>query len=90
MDKVRSGQFVEIRELLADNIALKQQLEIQGLPVTAIDPTRPRLCEVTSLPSWCYCFRGYVAILTHDPTTRHQLAYARLIIREALRHGRLG
>ena len=34
VDKVKSGQFVEMRELLADNIALVQQLEnIQGFPL---------------------------------------------------------
>ena len=33
VDKVKSGQFVEMRELLADNISLLHQLEaIQGLP----------------------------------------------------------
>lgn len=91
VDKVKSGQFVEMRELLADNISLIQQLEdIQGFPVPSLGATRPRLREVSSLSTWCYCFLGYVAILTPDPTTRDQLAYARLIIREALRHGGQG
>jgi hypothetical protein len=82
--KVKSGQFVEMRELLSDNIALIQQLEdIQGFPIATVGATRPRLREVSSLPTWCYCFLGYMAILTPDPTTRDQLAYARLIIREA-------
>ena len=93
VDKVKSGQFVEMRELLSDNIALMQQLEdIQGFPVATLGAARPRLREVTSLPTWCYCFLGYMAMamLTPDPTTRDQLAYARLIIREALRHGGQG
>ena len=91
VDKVKSGQFVEMRELLSDNIALIQQLEdIQGFPVHMVGATRPRLREVSSLPTWCYCFLGYVAILIPDPTTRDQLAYARSIIREALRHGGQG
>ena len=91
VDKVKSGQFVEMRELLGDNIALLQQLEdIQGFPVATLGAARPRLREVTSLPSWIYCFLGYIAILTPDPITRSQLAYARLIIREALRHGGQG
>ena len=91
VDKVKSGQFVEMRELLSNNIALMQQLEdIQGFPVATLGAARPRLREVTSLPTWCYCFQGYMAMLTPDPTTRDQLAYARLIIREALRHGGQG
>ena len=92
VDKVKSGQFVEMRELLADNISLAHQLEaIQGYsPLHVIGATRPRLREVTSVSTWCYCFLGYMAILTTDPSTRDQLAYARLMIREALRHGGAG
>lgn len=42
VDKVKSGQFVEMRELLTDNIALLQQLEdIQGFPLPTVGATRP-------------------------------------------------
>ena len=51
---------------------------------------RPRLREVNSLSTWCYCFLGYMAIRTSDPVTRDQLTYARLLIREARRHGGMG
>ncbi len=92
VDKVRAGHFVEMKDFLADNMSLVSQLEaVQGFPaVHMLGPTRPRLREVTSLPTWCYCFIGYMATLTSDPTTRDQLAYARLLIREAQRHGGLG
>ena len=92
VDKVRSGQFIELRELLADNITLVQQLEsMHGYaPLPMVGPSRPRLREVSSLSTWCYCFLGYMAIQTSDPSTRDQLAYARLVIREALRHGGTG
>ena len=92
VDKVQSGQFVEMRELLSDNISLVHQLEsIQGFsPLNLLGATRPRLREITSLSTWIYCFLGYVAIRTSDPTARDQLAYARLIVREALRHGGAG
>ena len=42
------------------------------------------------MSTWCYCFLAYMAIQTSDPRTQDQLAYARLIIREALRHGGAG
>ena len=89
VDKVKSGQFVEMRELLADNISLLNQLEtIQGFPsLQVFGAARPRLREVTSLSTWCYCFLGYMSIRTSDPTTSD---HARLIIREALRHGGAG
>lgn len=81
-----------MKELLVDNISLVQQLEaVQSYaPLPTVGPSRPRLHEVTSLSSWCYCFLGYMAIVTSDPNTRDQLAYARLVIREALRHGGTG
>ena len=88
--RVRSGQYVELRDFLTDNISLLQQLEVvQGsFPVTG--PARPRLREITSLPSWLYCFLAYVAIRTNDHATRDQLAYARLLIRESQCHGGSG
>lgn len=90
VDKVRSGQFVEMREMLTDNIALLQQLETfngQCILPTLPGALKPRLREVTALPSWLYCFLAYVAIRSPDPATRDMLAYARLLIREAQRHG---
>lgn len=92
VDKIRTKQFVDMRELLTDNISLMQQLEsIQGPGLTPlIGPQRPRLRQVNSLPTWLYCFLAYITILTNDTQTRDQLSYARLIILEALRHGHLG
>jgi len=28
------------------------------LPITTLGAMRPRLCEINSLPTWCYCFLG--------------------------------
>ena len=77
--------------MLADNISLLSQLEaLQGpTSVQVVGATRPRLREVTSLSTWCFCFLGYMAAMTSDPTTRDQLAYTRLMIKEAQRHGGL-
>lgn len=51
VEKVRSGQFVEIQELLADNISMAQQLEaIQGVPpLYTLGAIRPRTREASSL-----------------------------------------
>ena len=92
VDKVRSGVFVDMKELLADNVSLLDQLEtLQGpAAIRPLGPARPRLREVTTLHTWCYCFLAYISMCTTDATTRDQLAYARLIIKEAQRHGGLG
>lgn len=49
--------------------------------------SKPCLREIMSLPMWCDCFLGYVALQNLDPVTRDQLAYARLLIKEAQQHG---
>lgn len=81
----------QMRDLAADNnnISLMQQLEgcnahcsKPGLP----GALKPRLREVTSLPSWKYCFLAYIGMQVTDVRTRSLLAYARLVIREAQRH----
>jgi hypothetical protein len=85
--KIQAGEFVEMRELLADNIALHDRAsELQGatIPHQAL---RHQTHEVPSLTPWIYCFAAYVAVRTCDPAVRDMLAYARLVIREALRHG---
>ena len=89
VQRIRTGSFVEMRDLLADNIALQSQLSSLQGPSMAFNQggTRPRLREVPSLISWVYCFSTYMAVRTSDPLTRDMLAYTRLIIREALRHG---
>ncbi len=90
VQRIQSGEFVEMRDLMADNISLHTQLEdLHGAGSLASTPIgfRPRLREVTSLSSWMFCFATYMAVRTRDPTTRDMLAYCRLIIREALRHG---
>lgn len=90
VQRIQAGEFVEMRDLLADNVSLHGQLEdIHGpAPLAATPlPFRPRLREVPSLQSWMYCFIAYVAVRSTDQLTRDLLAYGRLIIREALRHG---
>jgi hypothetical protein len=52
VDKVRSGQFVDMKELLVDNRALVHELEaIQGNAVQWLGARRPHLREVSSLPT---------------------------------------
>ena len=89
---IQSGQFVDMQDLLAENIALVNQLSsLHGrvaLPPSTV--THTRLRDVPSLVSWLYCFIAYIAICTLDPITWQMLAYSQLIISETLRHGGSG
>ena len=92
VQQIQSGHFVEMCNLLADNIALLNQLSsLQGtvaLPQSVV--TRTRLREVLLLVSWLYCFNAYIAVLTSDPLARDMLAFSRLLIGVALWHGGSG
>ena len=53
VDHIRLGAFVEMCDLLMDNITLIDQLEgLPGPPVAVPGMPRPRLREVSSLPTW--------------------------------------
>lgn len=85
VSKIRSKQFVAMKELLSDNMALQGQLD--DLPAQAAPAARPhRLREIDSPLTWAFCFLAYMAVLTNDADTRDMLTYARLVIREAQYH----
>ena len=89
--KIAAGQFVAMKELLADNMALCSQLEAfpahqHFLPATA----KPRLQEIDSPLTWVSCFLTYAAVRTGDVQTRNLLTYGRLVVREAQRHSGTG
>ena len=93
VDKVKSGQFIEMREFLVDNMLLLERLKsVPGLGLLPVlsSGSRPRLREVSDPVSWVSCFLAYVAILIADPLVQAQLAYARLILGEAQCHGGSG
>ena len=83
---------MDMKELLTDNIALQSQLDaLHSQPAVQLPAAvRPRLREVGSPLVWIYCFLAYAALRTPDQATRNLLTYARLLMREALRHGGLG
>ena len=58
VEKVCSGQFVEMRELLRDNIYLLAQLKTLGGQPGTILPgaSRPRLREISYKRDLLYCF----------------------------------
>ena len=87
-----TGKFIEMKELMQDNISLAAQLEElqQGSSsLQVIGAACLCLREVASITAWCYCFLAYAATTTSDPVTREQLAYEKLIIRQAQSQGGL-
>ena len=93
IQQIRAGRYVEMRDLLGDNVAVRRHFEdvqramgFQVLPVLS----RPRVREITSLPSWICRFLMFLAVGTTVLVTRERLAYAILVVREGMRHGDQG
>ncbi len=90
--RIHSLKFVEMRELLPDNIALAERLAT--LPHQAVihhngSQLSSAQREVSSINSWACAFATYVAVLSqaHPTLVVSRLAYMRNIIREATRFG---
>ena len=80
---IKLDQFIEMCDLLSDSISLTQHFESvdNAFPAHVLPASsRPRLREVTSLPSWIFCFLTYLAVRSSDQATRDGLIYARLIV----------
>jgi hypothetical protein len=89
--KIKSGQYVPMKDLLADNMSLCTQLEaLTGPHSFYAGFAKPRLREIQSPLTWVSCFLAYTAVLTPDAKTRNLLTYGWLVIREAQCHGGLG
>lgn len=89
VQQIHLGCFIEMRDLLYDNIAVRHHFEdlhgvmgVQLLPVTS----KSRVREVTNLSTRVCCFLTFLAVGTSDPVIQDRLTYAILVIREALKH----
>ena len=91
--RIQALEFVDMRELLPDNIALAERLAI--LPTGLASQRPPGLQEIggeRALLTWVSSFATYVAILagSHPGRVADMLAYMRLIVREASKFGGMG
>ena len=83
--KIQSEEYVELAELLPDNVEVLRKADTQP---SAQGQGQRQLRRVSNLSTWVQCFTTYAAILAeaHPHRTRDLFAYLRLIVREAQRH----
>ena len=89
VESIRAGSYVDFRELLPDNVALKQQILDTGL----LGPTTGhslRLREISDVETWLYCFLAFVAAKVNCEDTRQLMAYGQIILMLACKHGGRG
>ena len=89
--KIIKGDFVDMAELLRDNIEAERR-RAMGDTSSCPNASRPQRREVPDFMSWLQCFGTYVAVVAnHKPERIKQLmAYQTIMIREARRCGGAG
>uniref|UniRef100_A0A1X7URC3 Uncharacterized protein n=1 Tax=Amphimedon queenslandica TaxID=400682 RepID=A0A1X7URC3_AMPQE len=83
-EKIKGGKFIEMKELMPDNAALKLQWADLG------SNTSMKLREIEDPLSWAFYFLGFLAVMTPDRTAKELAAYGQSIIHLAQRHGGRG
>ncbi len=64
--KIRSGGFIDMKDLLPDNLVLQKQPESLQSSKQA---SKAKLREVRSVSTWLYGFLAYMAAATSDTRT---------------------
>ena len=79
--KVQSGMFVDMKEILSDNVSLLQRLgEISSGQLPQNPSLSVKLREVPDILTWVYCFLEYISIRSQDKFARDLVTYARVIV----------
>lgn len=91
--KIRRGEYVDMAELLRDNMELERRRDTREVSSNAFGLNQqPNRREVPDLLSWVQCFGMYAAVLSSSYPERVQelYAYQTMIVREARRCGGKG
>ena len=88
MAKIQKLAFVDMAELLRDNLEMQRREDSQGQQALSV-PAHTRRREIPDLLSWVSCFGVYMAVLCkkYPEMIKQLLAYQTMIIREARRCG---
>ena len=87
--RIVKGEFVDMVELLRDNVEAVRRGSLQEGPIASQPHTKKTRREVPDLLSWVQCFGTYMGVIASKyPSWVYQFfAYQTLIVREARRCG---
>ncbi len=87
VEKILRGDNLDMKELLADNVALLKRIQEvnAGSNLQAITSTS-KLREVTDLLTWTYCMLSFLAVKVPNPEARQIIAYIQIVIDLARKH----
>ena len=86
VDAIRNSSYVDFKDLLPDNVALKQQIMDTGILGSSSNHNL-RLHEVSNIETWIHCFLAFVAAKVDCKETRDLMAYGQIILMLARKHG---
>ena len=87
VEKIRAGAYIDLKELLVDNIALTERLQEFGQSLAIHAPQSTfKLRSIPDPLTWVFCFLGYMAAATDSPMTRDMAAYAQIVIQQSRKH----
>lgn len=89
--KIQSGEFIDMAELLQDNIEATRRRGESDPPHCSSETKRPRR-EIPDFLSWLQCFGVYASVVANKYPQKFQqlMAYQTLMIREVRRCGGTG
>ena len=90
VERIRAGAFVDLKELLPDNVALLQRLQETNLGTQASSSNSPRMRDIRDPLTWASCFMAFAAVHAERAEMRELLAYGQLVLQLARKHGGLG
>ena len=84
-EAIRAGHYVDFKDLLPDNVALRQR--VVDTEILGSSNQNLRLREVGDVETWLLAF---VAAKVESPETRELMAYGQIILILARKHGGMG
>ena len=90
VEKAQAGSFVELKDLLPDNIALLRHLHETAVIGQGPVHNPSRLREIQDPLTWLTCFLAFVAAKVEHKETRDLLAYGLIVVHLARKHGGQG
>ena len=87
VEKIRSGAYLDLKELLPDNVTLVERIQGLGNAVVVHSPqTTVRLRSISDPLTWVFYFLSFMVASSDCQTTRDMAAYAQIVIHQSRKH----
>ena len=88
LEKIHAGSYIDLKELLADNIVLSGCYQELSHPLLPNVQAAPKLCSITNPLTWVFCVLFFViyGTATDCTATKDMAAYTQIVIQQARKH----